>query len=255
MALYCSTGSVLCYATWVILTLHHSIPGSFDKSFIFLEICFCLLVNLLATLQQSMIECSIQWSAFSRCLYSAPVLMPRYVDATLFSPFLNELCLSFDMVCRPMLEEEISPEKHTHKAAEASTSKAAAAAASSKTSGPLTMPVPKTDLSAGMLHAACKHAVMMFAVPRSVSPNCHQAYQVTIIAEWCATLVGIVPLVQNAKKLCLGLSCCCQAKSSQVIRPCKPCTPFFAFCMYCFQPCPRKHACCLGSAWAEQNLH
>ena len=58
-----------------------------------------------------------------------------------------------------MIDEEPSPEKHTHKPAEPSTSKPAASAAVSipagaKGAGPLSMPVPKTDLSAGA-HAVC----------------------------------------------------------------------------------------------------
>ena len=62
-------------------------------------------------------------------------------------------------LCRPMIDEEPSPEKHTHKPAEPSTSKPAASAAVSipagaKGAGPLSMPVPKTDLSAGA-HAVC----------------------------------------------------------------------------------------------------
>lgn len=53
-----------------------------------------------------------------------------------------------------MIDEELSPDKHLHKPIEASASKPAAAAAAlalaaSKGSGPLTVPVPKTDLSAG----------------------------------------------------------------------------------------------------------
>ena len=55
-----------------------------------------------------------------------------------------------------MIDEEPSPDKHTHKPAEPSTSKPTASAAASgpaagKGSGPLSMPVPKTDLSAGPL--------------------------------------------------------------------------------------------------------
>ena len=58
------------------------------------------------------------------------------------------------LMCRTMIDEELSPDKHLHKPIEASASKPAAAAAAlalaaSKGSGPLTVPVPKTDLSAG----------------------------------------------------------------------------------------------------------
>lgn len=60
-------------------------------------------------------------------------------------------------MCRPIIDEELSPDKHLHKP-EASGSKAGASAgggasagATGKGSGSLTMPVPKTDLSAGQL--------------------------------------------------------------------------------------------------------
>ena len=63
----------------------------------------------------------------------------------------------FCMWRRPIIDEELSPDKHLHKP-EASASKAGASAAggasagaTGKGSGPLTVPVPKTDLSAGQL--------------------------------------------------------------------------------------------------------
>ena len=80
-----------------------------------------------------------------------------------------------------MLDEEISPEKHTHKAAEAATSKAAAAAAANagtKTSGPLTMPVPKTDLSAGQfpvyLRGKDTQAFILLYVPSKAAQTLQQ---------------------------------------------------------------------------------
>ena len=56
--------------------------------------------------------------------------------------------------CRPIIDEEPSPDKHAHKAAESVISKPAAPAAASSTAGgkgpgPLSMPPPKTDLAAG----------------------------------------------------------------------------------------------------------
>lgn len=61
---------------------------------------------------------------------------------------------------RPMIDEEPSPDKHAHKAAEPSSSKATAGAAGTKGSGPLSIPVPKTDLSAGAL-AVCNEPVSL----------------------------------------------------------------------------------------------
>ena len=54
-----------------------------------------------------------------------------------------------------MIDEELSPDKHAHKAAEPSSSKSTAGAAATKGSVPLSIPVPKTDLSAGAL-TVCK---------------------------------------------------------------------------------------------------
>ena len=65
-----------------------------------------------------------------------------------------------------MIDEEPSPDKHAHKAAEPSSSKATSGAAGTKGSGPLSIPVPKTDLSAGAL-TACD-------APMSLDPCTHQ---------------------------------------------------------------------------------
>ena len=73
---------------------------------------------------------------------------------------------------RVILDEEISPEKHAHKT-EASSSKPATAAAmtaaaASKGSGSLSMPVPKSDLSAGTYPlnpgSCCLHPVDVLVV-------------------------------------------------------------------------------------------
>ncbi|KAL0027322.1 hypothetical protein WJX79_000170 [Trebouxia sp. C0005] len=69
----------------------------------------------------------------------------------------------------PIIDEELSPDKHLHKP-EASASKAGASAGTTgKGSGPLTMPVPKTDLSAGPSGSMTPPALSMAApsTPRS----------------------------------------------------------------------------------------
>ena len=74
-------------------------------------------------------------------------------------------------MCRPIIDEELSPDKHLHKP-EASASKAGASTAggasagpTGKGSGPLTVPVPKTDLSAGQLTTFVCHCMHLWWHP------------------------------------------------------------------------------------------
>lgn len=65
----------------------------------------------------------------------------------------------FLLACRPIIDEELSPDKHLHKPTETAANKAGVpGGTTSKGSGPLTMPVPKTDLSAGQLTVLSRQA-------------------------------------------------------------------------------------------------
>jgi len=96
-----------------------------------------------------------QHQAAARCFSSLPQPICHAADCKLREEpqrGLVSIHVHFCMWRRPIIDEELSPDKHLHKP-EASASKAgpSAAGATGKGSGPLTMPVPKTDLSAGQL--------------------------------------------------------------------------------------------------------